>query len=231
VVLVPATLEYLSLASRAGPTLPRPAIAVAVGALAFALVAGERSVVLVLLSVIVVMFALGVGLVRTDQDAVRAVAVSAFPLLYLAVPGGVLARIRAEDGAHGLLLLIFTIIVSDTGQYYGGRALGRRPLAPAISPKKTIEGAVSGVVLATVFFTALGAVWAPHLPVGARVVVGLTLSVLGIVGDLFESLLKRSAGVKDASALIPGHGGVLDRIDSLLATAPFYYVLLRVTQP
>jgi phosphatidate cytidylyltransferase len=122
---------------------------------------------------------------------------------------------------------MLTVMVSDTAQYYTGRALGRRPLAPAVSPKKTIEGAVGGFVFGTALFVGVGAWWLPSMPLALRVALGLTLVALGIAGDLFESMLKRSAGVKDSSTLIPGHGGVLDRIDALLFAAPVYYVVLK----
>jgi len=96
-----------------------------------------------------------------------------------------------------------------------------------ISPKKTIEGALTGFAAGAIALPALGHWWLPWLPPWALAMVGVTLVAAGIVGDLFESLLKRSAGVKDASALIPGHGGVLDRLDSLLFAGPVFYMFLR----
>jgi phosphatidate cytidylyltransferase len=135
--------------------------------------------------------------------------------------------IRALTGPRGLFLLMLTVIVSDSMQYYSGRLFGRTPLAPRVSPKKTIEGAAGGFVFGTALFVALGALWVPAMPLPLRVAVGVTLVALGIAGDLFESMLKRSANVKDSSALIPGHGGVLDRIDALLFAAPVYYIVLK----
>jgi phosphatidate cytidylyltransferase len=122
---------------------------------------------------------------------------------------------------------MLTVMVSDTAQYYTGRLFGTRPLAPAISPKKTVEGAVGGFVFGTALFVSAGAWWVPGMPILFRIGLGLAVVALGIGGDLFESMLKRSAGVKDSSALIPGHGGVLDRIDALLFAAPVYYIVLK----
>ena len=124
-----------------------------------------------------------------------------------------------------MLLLLAVIVVSDSAQYYTGRAFGKRPLSPAISPKKTVEGAIGGVVFGTAAF-AVGGSYLFGAPFWALALLGAAISLLGIVGDLFESLLKRSAGVKDSSQLIPGHGGVLDRIDSWLFAAPVYYMFL-----
>jgi phosphatidate cytidylyltransferase len=125
-----------------------------------------------------------------------------------------------------VLLLLRVIVVSDSAQYYTGRALGKRPLSPAISPKKTVEGAIGGVVFGTIAMTLAGH-YVFRSPIWMLALLGAAISLLGIVGDLFESLLKRSAGVKDSSNLIPGHGGVLDRIDSWLFAAPVYYIFVR----
>jgi phosphatidate cytidylyltransferase len=164
---------------------------------------------------------------RGERDAVGRVSAAVFPMLYLGLPIGALVVIRALHGREVLFLLMLTVMVSDTAQYYSGRAFGRRLLAPAISPKKTIEGAIGGFVVGASLFAAVGAWWLPLVPLPLRIGLGLTLVALGIAGDLFESMLKRSAGVKDSSALIPGHGGVLDRIDALLFAAPIYYIFLK----
>ncbi len=129
-------------------------------------------------------------------------------------------------GREALLLLLITIVVSDSAQYYTGRAFGRRPLAPEISPKKTVEGAIGGMFFGTAAMAA-GGRWVFGAEWWLLALAGATVAALGIVGDLFESLLKRSAGVKDSSNLIPGHGGVLDRIDSWLFAAPVYYMFVR----
>jgi phosphatidate cytidylyltransferase len=150
-----------------------------------------------------------------------------FGALYLGLPLGAIAAVRWDAGREAMLLPVASVIVSDTAQYYCGRAFGRRPLSPALSPKKTIEGAVGGLVIGAAGFAAMAAAWWPPTPVALRLAVGAAIVALGISGDLFESLLKRAAGVKDSSTLIPGHGGVLDRIDALLFVAPFYYVVLR----
>jgi phosphatidate cytidylyltransferase len=161
------------------------------------------------------------------SNALATVAAGLFPPIYIGLPIGALVAVRAFAGPRVLFLLMLTVMVSDTAQYYTGRAVGRRPLAPAISPKKTVEGAIGGFVFGTALFTGAGAWWVPGMPPAFRVVLGLAIVALGIAGDLFESMLKRSAGVKDSSALIPGHGGVLDRIDALLFAAPVYYIVLR----
>jgi phosphatidate cytidylyltransferase len=146
---------------------------------------------------------------------------------YIGMPFGMLVAIHAVGGRTATLLLIATVIVSDTAQYYSGRAFGRRPLAPAISPKKTIEGAVGGLIAASLFMTFAGRFVFPVARPVALLLLGVAIVALGISGDLFESRLKRVAGIKDSSALIPGHGGVLDRIDALLFATPAYYLYLQ----
>ena len=151
-----------------------------------------------------------------------------FAAVYLGVPMGLLAATHAGGGPSAALLLMGTVVASDTAQYYSGRLLGRHPLAPAISPKKTIEGALGGVLFAALFVAVVGT-WV--FPMARRVtlaLVGVAIAALGICGDLFESRLKRAAGVKDSSTLIPGHGGVLDRIDALLFASPAFYLYMRV---
>ena len=103
----------------------------------------------------------------------------------------------------------------------------RRKLAPVISPKKTVEGAIGGLVAGAAITPLLYRLVDPGAPVWLIALLGLLIAIIGIVGDLFESLLKRSAGIKDSSNLIPGHGGILDRIDALLFVFPTYYLFLH----
>jgi len=149
-----------------------------------------------------------------------------FPVLYIGLPLGALAAVRLA-GRDAVALLAVGIIVSDSGQYYSGRTFGRHLLAPAISPKKTVEGAIGGVVLGSGAMVLGGLKVFPTANLTMLVLMSAAVVAAGIVGDLFESLLKRSAGVKDSSSLIPGHGGVLDRIDSWLFAGPVFYVFVR----
>src|SRR5882672_806184 len=160
---------------------------------------------------------------RTVQEA----AVDLVAPIYIGAPLGMLVALHDRAGWKGTLVLIGTVVVSDSAQYYSGRAFGRRPLAPAVSPKKTIEGAVGGVILGAAFMAMMGGVVYPGVARLPLVAIGVAVVVLGICGDLFESRLKRAAGVKDSSSLIPGHGGILDRIDALLFATPAFYLLLQ----
>jgi phosphatidate cytidylyltransferase len=161
---------------------------------------------------------------RTLHDA----AVDLVAPIYIGAPLGMLVALQMLSGPKATLLLIATIVVSDTAQYYSGRAFGTRPLAPAISPKKTVEGAIGGVICGALFMAVAIAFVFPSTPIVVRILLGLLIVFLGIAGDLFESRLKRVADFKDSSALIPGHGGVLDRIDALLFAIPvFYFMVLQ----
>lgn len=148
-------------------------------------------------------------------------------ILYLGLPIGMLVGVYVVAGREAALLLIGTVALSDTAQYYTGRALGRCPLAPRLSPKKTREGALGGIIVAPLCLAAAGPPLLPLLTPLSAAAIGLAVAALGIAGDLFESALKRAARVKDSSALIPGHGGVLDRIDALLFAAPAFYLAMR----
>ena len=159
----------------------------------------------------------------TGQQAV----LGAFSMVYIGMPLGMLAALQIARGWRATVLLIATVVVSDSLQFYTGRLFGKHPLAPAISPKKTIEGAVGGMVFGTIFAVLAGHRLFPSATVGRLVLLGVAVVILGICGDLFESRLKRAAGMKDSSALIPGHGGVLDRIDSHLFAAPAFYLFVQ----
>jgi phosphatidate cytidylyltransferase len=141
--------------------------------------------------------------------------------------GGLLAALPLLHRSAGPAWVALAIAVSfgnDTGAYFAGRAFGRRKLAPAISPGKTVEGAVGGLVVALAVTSLAGRLFMPELGVRDCLVLGFVASVVGPAGDLIESLLKRTAGVKDSGRAIPGHGGVLDRIDALLFVGAYVYL-------
>lgn len=143
-----------------------------------------------------------------------------------------LAWLHAADGGPSkLLYLLFLVFAADTGAFLAGRSLGRHKLAPSISPGKTVEGAIGGVLLCAAW-ALTGGVYAFSV-VGADLgwLLGLSLlaAVASIVGDLVESMFKRLSGIKDSGNILPGHGGLLDRVDSLLAAAPVMVLGLHLT--
>lgn len=225
-----AFAEFARLAAALGAHVPRAVSGVAVLAVCAALGSGRIPLDLVLLTAAIVVGVLAVAGGPPGPAVLRDAAAALFPVLYIGLPLGALAAVRAFSGREAVLLLMVTMVVSDSAQYYTGRALGRRALAPAISPKKTVEGAIGGLVFGTAVMVA-GSLWIfPAASLTIVLLAGLAIVALGMVGDLFESLLKRSAGVKDSSHLIPGHGGVLDRIDSWLFAGPAFYVFAKYLQ-
>jgi phosphatidate cytidylyltransferase len=228
-----ASCEYASLARRCKLSVPAfgAGFAAVLTSAAFTLpvahAAGRVPIDVVLMAAVVALASLVLAQWRDGADALATASAALFPALYIGLPVGAMIAIREARGREALALLMLTIVVSDTAQFYTGRLFGRRLLAPAISPKKTVAGAVGGFAGGALLLAVLGAWWLPVMPAALRIVLGAAIVALGITGDLFESMLKRSAGVKDSSSLIPGHGGVLDRIDALLFAAPVYYIVVR----
>jgi phosphatidate cytidylyltransferase len=157
-------------------------------------------------------------------------------VLYVGVLGSHLVGARVvgdpfgypELGSKLLSFLLIVIMGSDTAAYYTGRTFGKHKLAPSVSPGKTWEGAIGGMVASIV-----GAIIAHYwffqdLSLKVAIPLAIVMNILGVVGDLTESALKRGSGAKDAAQLLPGHGGILDRLDSLLFNAPLIYYLGRV---
>lgn len=198
----------------------------------------------VLLSGLAIVFGIPVLFRRDMKMALAASGISAFALPYLALPFALLILFR-HDPLEGVFLIFtfFSVWMGDTAAYYTGRAFGRHKLAPVVSPKKTWEGAVASVFASVgvavlvfhfaeplsrlftkpkvSFYTPIGS--SPTLPVLQRVILGAGVNVAAQLGDLFESALKRGAQIKDSGSLLPGHGGILDRIDALLFAVPFVW--------
>ena len=168
------------------------------------------------------------------ENVLSGSAIAVMATLYVGMLGGSLIRLRGDfPAAIGPKLVFFLLLVvwlGDAGAYYFGKALGRHPLAPRVSPKKTVEGFVAGIVVAIIAAVAVHFTFFPLFPLQHAVIAGVILSAAGAVGDLAESMWKRSAAVKDSGSLIPGHGGFLDRFDSVFYTAPIlyaYWVLIQ----
>lgn len=172
-------------------------------------------------------------LLRPDpiEDAMRRLSADALALMYVGVTFPYIFQLRQLNDPHGgwvVVLVMAVIFGGDTGAYFSGRFLGKHKLYPKISPKKTIEGAVGGLVAGIGVGFLARAVFPGHAsltPIDC-VAIGLIGAGTGIIGDLVESMMKRSWGVKDSGNLIPGHGGVLDRLDALLFAGPLclYYL-------
>jgi phosphatidate cytidylyltransferase len=156
----------------------------------------------------------------------------ALSALYLGGAMACLALLRVEGSGSqgpGLVLLALTIAWSgDTGGYFVGRRLKGPKLYPAVSPNKTWSGAIGGLLASVLGVLLIRAAFLHGLPLGRSVVLALVAGALGQAGDLCESILKRSAGVKDSGGLLPGHGGLLDRVDAVLFVAPTIYLVLRL---
>jgi phosphatidate cytidylyltransferase len=163
---------------------------------------------------------------------ITAAGVTVLSVMYVVFLGGHLIALRVGFAAplsrHLLSFFFLVIMGSDAAAYYGGRTFGRHKLAPSISPGKTWEGAVAGM-LASLLVAAVAHYWFfPELPTRYALVLAAAMNVIGVLGDLTESALKRSAGAKDTAQILPGHGGVLDRMDSLLFNAPVIYYFARL---
>lgn len=152
-----------------------------------------------------------------------------FGLLYLIVFPSFVPLIHSlHDGPRFLLLLLLIIWLGDTAAYYGGKSLGRNKLSLNISPGKTREGSYVALAACAILAALFQYYALPAYSVGWLIGIAVLTSVVAQAGDLLESLMKRAYQVKDSGSLIPGHGGVFDRFDSLILAAPFYYFLLRV---
>jgi len=153
-----------------------------------------------------------------------------FGVAYIGVSLGHLLLVRnLEDGRLLIFFLLLITWAADTGAYYIGATIGRHPIAPRLSPKKTVEGIGGGLLLAVIVTVIAHWFLLPTLSLWDCVILACFLTLIGFIGDLAESSFKRHGKVKDSGTLIPGHGGILDRIDSLLLTAPaFYYYVIFV---
>ncbi|MCW5849929.1 MAG: phosphatidate cytidylyltransferase [Anaerolineae bacterium] len=153
---------------------------------------------------------------------------SVMPALYLGSLGGAVVLLRnAPHGWRWTLFMFFVVFTTDVAAYFGGRAFGRRQFAPTISPKKTWEGALIGWGYGGLMAIGLARFLQLPLTMGAALGLGLVVSVVASLGDLFMSYIKRQAHVKDSSHLIPGHGGILDRMDSILPAAAVVYLYIE----
>lgn len=135
------------------------------------------------------------------------------------------------NGPLKLLFVLFLVFAADTGAYFAGRSFGRRKLAPKVSPGKTMEGALGGLLLCALWGGLAGSfAFGLHEPatIAVMVVLSVIVAVVSIIGDLTESMLKRSVGLKDSGHILPGHGGILDRVDSIVAAAPVMLLGLRL---
>ena len=193
---------------------------------------------IVIVLTVLVMLSLAAALTKPDEmkSALVSVSTTVFGVAYIALLAGCLVGVRmvpdtakTANLAAKLLTMFFAIVIAtDTAAYYTGRSLGRHKLAPRISPGKTKEGFAGGLIGAIVAGYVCWLTFFPQIPLLHALVLGALIGLLGPIGDLAESLLKRGSDVKDSGTLLPGHGGMLDRVDAILFCAPLLYVYARV---
>jgi phosphatidate cytidylyltransferase len=227
-VVALSLVEYTGLTLRGRPMAERTGTVLLGCAIFLALaLRPDLGAVWVLAGVMATAFLLLPGAVELRATWAR-MAAAGFGVFYI---GGLLSALpvlHRESGPAWVALAIALSFGNDTGAYFAGRAVGKRKLAPLISPGKTVEGAFGGLVASSLVVLAARALFMPELSLLDCAALAVPSAIVGPMGDLLESLLKRAAGAKDSGRLLPGHGGILDRIDALLFVGA--YVCLYVTQ-
>jgi phosphatidate cytidylyltransferase len=161
---------------------------------------------------------------KSDAHIANIAAVEVMGIVYVALPMCLLALIRSgTDGVVWIFLILAMIFAGDTAAYYVGSYWGRRKLSPTVSPKKTVEGALGGIAANIVVGLIFKIAFLPSLPWVSGILFFAVAGAAGQIGDLFESVLKRTNDIKDSGRILPGHGGILDRIDALLFATPVAY--------
>lgn len=166
---------------------------------------------------------------RSLSEAIPAFGITVFGVLYVSWLLSHLVLLRGlSNGKEFVFYLLAVVWAGDTGAYYTGRAFGKHKLAPVISPKKTIEGGIGGIFASLLASCLAKITFLPLLSYSDCVVLGIVLAVIAQCGDLSESLLKRAVNIKDSGNILPGHGGILDRLDGVMFAAPvlYYYAML-----
>ncbi|MBI1763669.1 MAG: phosphatidate cytidylyltransferase [Acidobacteria bacterium] len=232
--IVLGLVEYYRLAKAGGEAQGLIAAAGIIAAFYF----GRHDLVAAILAALVVFELLAQLFGNLDSEdlshVLPAAAERLFGVLYVALLGGYIIALRTAGGddlhlpAKLLTLFFIVVFAGDTAAYYTGRTLGKRKLAPRISPGKTVEGAIGGLAGNVIAALIAHYTFFPELKLTHAVPLALVMGFLGATGDLCESMLKRGAKAKDAGRLIPGHGGVLDRLDSMLFNAPLLYYYYQV---
>ena len=229
-----ALYEFLVLGEKKGYPVQKTLSIVLVFVLLGAFVRPEISVELGVVATLLLIPAFYVIRPTSDlEHTLPATAVSVLGILYVGMLGGALLRLRMDFDAQGPKLVFFLLLVvwlGDAGAYYTGRRFGKHKLSPRISPKKTVEGLIGGILTSLVAGAVIHITFFREFPLPPALLAAAILGFSGVVGDLAESMWKRSAAVKDSGALIPGHGGFLDRSDSILFTAPILYAYWFVLQ-
>lgn len=161
---------------------------------------------------------------QVDQKSQLPAAKQLMGFVYICLPLSFFVILRnGTDGVSWVFLLLLLVAAADTGAYYAGTYLGRHKLCPSVSPGKTVEGFIGGVLAAIVVGSVAKFMLLPGVSFGFCLLLFLAVSIVGPLGDLFESTLKRSGNIKDSGKILPGHGGILDRIDALLFSIPVAY--------
>lgn len=173
------------------------------------------------LTIVLMIFLLSI-LVAGARESLASISITFLSTVYMALINYIYLLRDLPGGLTWIIFLLTCIWINDTAAYFGGKKFGRSPLAREISPGKTREGAIFGV-LGSLLIAYVFTFFVPSIPVVFLLVLGFSVAIAGQVGDLVESAIKREVGVKDSGNLIPGHGGVLDRFDSMLLGAPLVY--------
>src|SRR5687767_3275659 len=225
VVCVLALHEFLALGKAKGYDVPIWLCVVIMLVIMAAFILPQLSVELGMFTALLLIPAWYVVGRKELDESLPSSAIAVLATTYVGMLGGSLIRLR-NDFPVGWKLVFFLLLVvwlGDSGAYYVGRTFGKHKLSPRISPKKTTEGLAGGIVTSVITALVIHLTFFREFPLVHAIIAGVILSFAGVVGDLAESMWKRSADVKDSGTLIPGHGGFLDRFDSILFTAPILY--------
>src|SRR5688572_282217 len=224
-ICVLALHEFLSLGKRKGYEVPIALRVVVMLVIMAAFILKDLSVEIGMFTALLLIPASYVFSRKPLEDSLPSSAVAVLATTYVGMLTGSLIRLR-HDFPEGWKLVFFLLLVvwlGDSGAYYVGKKFGKHKLSPRISPKKTIEGLAGGIAVSIIAAIVIHFTFFQNFPLHHAIIAGVILSVAGVVGDLAESMWKRSAAVKDSGTLLPGHGGFLDRFDSILFTAPILY--------